>query len=464
MSESSRKGTILLVDDEPIMLDVLQKILRNEGLESIVAHHGEEAVEILGQRAIDVVVSDIQMPYLSGLELLTHIKREFPLIEVIMMTAHATVADAVRAVKLGAYDFLTKPFENIDHVAITVNKALEHRRLVDRNRYLESQLEVKEGFEDIIGKSQKMKAVFDLISSVSYSTSSVLIQGESGTGKELVARALHYRSPRKDKPFVVLNCSALTETLLESELFGHSKGSFTGAIADKKGLFEAAHSGSIFLDEIGDMPAPTQVKLLRVLQEGEIKRVGSNEVRRVDVRTIAATHVDLVQAKSIGRFREDLYYRLNVITIYLPSLRERRDDIPLLAYHFLKKYNKRMGKQVASFSPEALNALQRYSWPGNVRELENAIERAVVLQSGPTISLAELPPPLLGELPRPQAQGRSRSFDLPYKEAKAQVVSEFEEQYVRYLMEKSNQNVTQAARLAGLDRSNFRRIIRKLGE
>jgi transcriptional regulator with GAF, ATPase, and Fis domain len=299
------------------------------------------------------------------------------------------------------------------------------------------------------------------VDTVSHSTATVLIEGESGTGKELVARAIHYRSARKDKPFVAVNCSALTETLLESELFGHVRGSFTGAVANKKGLFEAADGGTLFLDEIGDIPAATQVRLLRVLQEGEVKRVGCNESVRVDVRVIAATHVDLARAKAEGRFREDLFYRLNVIPLGLPPLRERPEDVPLLAMHFLERYARKTGKQMAGVSAEAMELLTLHRWPGNVRELENTIERAVVLTSHETLEASDLPP-ALREARRGAGDVETVSLaHLPYCEAKKLAVRAFERRYLSALLQKNRDNVSSAARDAGLDRSNFRRLLKQ---
>jgi DNA-binding NtrC family response regulator len=401
------------------------------------------------------------MPHLSGMDLLKAIKAERPDVEVIMMTAYATVETAVEAVKAGAYDYLTKPFENIDDLSLTVGKAAERKALKDRTRALEEALTVRSQFEDLIGQSSQMRAVFKLVETVSHSTATVLIQGESGTGKELVARAIHYRSPRKDKPFVAVNCSALTETLLESELFGHMKGAFTGATNNKKGLFEAADGGTIFLDEIGDVPPATQVRLLRVLQEGEVKRVGANDPVKVDVRVIAATHVDLNRAKSEGKFREDLFYRLNVITIDLPPLRDRPEDVPLLAHHFLKMYAAKLAKKVTGFTPRAMEALTVNRWTGNVRELENVIERAVVLTSNEVLDVEDLPP---GFQESPQAGSPVEVFSLahlPYAQAKRLAMRAFERRYLTALLEKNNNNVSSAARAAGVDRSNFRRLLKQ---
>jgi two-component system response regulator HydG len=305
-----------------------------------------------------------------------------------------------------------------------------------------------------------MQAVFRLIEGVAYSSATVLIHGESGTGKELAARALHYKSPRADKPFVAVNCSALTETLLESELFGHVRGSFTGAVANKKGLFEAADGGTLFLDEIGDIPPSTQVRLLRALQEGEIKRVGSNDTIKVDVRVIAATNRDLVKAMQEGRFREDLYYRLNVISVQLPPLRERPEDIPLLVQHFLKKYGAKTGKELTRCEPAAMEALTTHRWNGNVRELENVIERAVVLAQGTTLTPADLPPNFGGE--RAGAEVASSTLaHLPYAQAKKLALRAFERRYLTSVLQRSNGNISLAARQAGVDRSNFRRLLKQ---
>ena len=377
------------------------------------------------------------------------------------MTAFATVETAVEAVKAGAYHYLTKPFENIDDVSLAVAKAAERKALRSHARVLEEALTTRSQFEELIGQSPQMRAIFKLVETVSNSTATVLIQGESGTGKELVARALHYRSPRRDRPFVAVNCSALTETLLESELFGHMKGAFTGAISNKKGLFEAADGGTLFLDEIGDIPASTQVRLLRVLQEGEVKRVGSNENIKVDVRIIAASNIDLAKATSESHFREDLFYRLNVIPLALPPLRERPGDVPLLAAHFLQRYAAKGAKRITGFTREALEVLTMARWTGNVRELENAIERAVVLAPGEVIDVEDLPPGLRNSEAAPADMEIVSLSHLPYSEAKRLAVRAFERRYLSTLMEKHTNNVSSAARAAGLDRSNFRRLLKQ---
>jgi transcriptional regulator with PAS, ATPase and Fis domain len=333
--------------------------------------------------------------------------------------------------------------------------------LRDRTRQLEAALTTRNPLERLIGQSAKMGAVFKLVQTVAHSSATVLLQGESGTGKELVARAIHFRSPRRERPFIAVNCSALTETLLESELFGHVKGAFTGATRDKKGLFEAADGGTLLLDEVGDISPAMQVRLLRVLQEGEVRRVGDTGSVKVDVRVIAASNVDLARAKEAGRLREDLYYRLNVITVHLPPLRDRPEDIPLLAQHFLRQYSARQGKAVSGFSPTALEALTCHRWMGNVRELENAIERAVVLTANPQVELEDLPPQVRESV---QGGGEVELYSLahlPYAEAKKLAMRTFERRYLSELLERHDHNVASAARSAGVDRSNFRRLLKQ---
>ncbi|MCB9728929.1 MAG: sigma-54-dependent Fis family transcriptional regulator, partial [Deltaproteobacteria bacterium] len=377
-----------------------------------------------------------------------------------MMTAHATIQTAVDAMRKGAYDFLTKPFEPPEALVHAVVRASERKRLLDRNRFLEKRLGLEDDYYGIVGSAPSMRRLFALIEAVRHASSSVLIRGESGTGKELVARALHHGSPRRQRAFVAVNCSALPDALLESELFGHARGAFTGADRPHEGLFEAADGGTLLLDEIGDMPLALQAKLLRVLQEGEVRRIGESQPRKVDVRIVAATHVDLARAVADGRFREDLYYRLDVISLTMPPLRERREDIPQLAWHFLRRQAARQKRRIEGFSDEALARLTAYGWPGNVRELENAIERAVVLSRTPTIEAEALPDtlrqgggagePVLGQVSA-----------LPFQAAKNQAIEAFEARYVREALERTGGNVSEAARLAGLDRSNFRRLARR---
>ena len=457
----NRPVKVLVVDDDRIVLRAVSEILQREGYQVVAIDDAVEGLAASKDPAIDVAVLDIKMPNLSGLDLLKAVKQSRPDVEVIMMTAFGTVETAVAAVKAGAYDYLTKPFENIDDLSLTVGKAAERKALKDRTRVLEEQLTARDQFEELIGQSPQMRAIFKMVETVSYSSATILIQGESGTGKELVARAIHYRSPRKDRPFVAVNCSALTDTLLESELFGHVKGAFTGAVGNKKGLFEAADGGTIFLDEIGDVPPATQVRLLRVLQEGEVKRVGANESIKVDVRVIAASNIDLSKAKDQGKFREDLFYRLNVIAVHLPPLRDRPEDIPLLAHHFLKMYATKVGKKVNGITQAAMEALARNRWVGNVRELENVIERAVVLTSKEVMDVDDLPP---GFHDAPKGGGEVEVFSLahlPYAQAKRLAMRAFERRYLSALLEKSGNNVSSAARAAGVDRSNFRRLLKQ---
>ena len=456
-----KRAKVLVVEDDRIVLKAVTQILQREGHQVLAIDDAVEGLAASQDPTVDVALLDIKMPNLSGMDLLRAIKKQRPDVEVVMMTAFATVETAVEAVKAGAYDYLTKPFENIDEVSITVAKAAERKALMNRTRVLEEALTTRNMFENLIGQSAQMRSVFKLVETVSQSSATVLIQGESGTGKELVAKAIHYRSPRKDKPFVAVNCSALTDTLLESELFGHVKGAFTGATTSKKGLFEAADGGTLFLDEIGDVPLSTQVRLLRVLQEGEVKRVGANESIKVDVRVITATNVDLVQAKEKGKFREDLFYRLNVITIDLPPLRDRPEDVPLLAMHFLSVYAGKLNKKITGITPRAMEALTAHRWVGNVRELENVIERAAVLTANEVLDMEDLPP---GFREAPKGGGDVEVFSLahlPYAQAKRLAMRAFERRYLSALLEKNSYNVSSAARAAGVDRSNFRRLLKQ---
>jgi two-component system response regulator HydG len=470
MSENAdpKPVRVLIVDDEPTLLRALESLLKKKGYDVVGLDSPITATQKLAAEDFDVALLDIKMPQLSGLELLNAVKHRRPEIEVIMMTGHATVETALQAVKSGAYDYLTKPFDDVELVARSVAKAAERKALWDRNKQLENQLREREGLppDGLVGAAPPIREVQRMIDAVAYSTTTVLITGESGTGKELVARALHGRSPRKNQPFVALNCGALTETLLESELFGHVKGAFTGAQRDQKGLFDAADGGTIFLDEIGDIPLSTQVRLLRVLQESEIKRVGSADSVKVDVRVLAATHRDLPKLVKAGKFREDLFYRLNVINIPLPSLRERSEDVPLLAHHFLRRYSDRLSKRVKTLTPEAVELLCGYRWPGNVRELENAIERAVVLCRGDSVTPADLPPAVTGRTAplvreAPAAGDEQQWLALSYAAAKEQALRRFEKSYVDALMRACDNNISAAARKAGMDRSNFKRVLRK---
>lgn len=385
------KSRILVVDDETSIREFMEIFLKKEGYDVTLAEDGAKAKEILAKRTFEMVISDLQMPNLTGMELLKHAREAYPETVFVMMTAFGTLENAVEAMKVGAYDYLTKPCK-IDEVRLVIQNALRTRHLEVENRVLKKELVKEYSFQNVIGNSAAMHSIFDLIKRVSATPTNVLITGESGTGKEVVAKAIHYNGPLKDRPFITVNCGAIPENLMESEMFGHKKGSFTGAIADKTGLFEAADGGSLFLDEVGELPLTIQVKLLRAIQERMIRRVGATEDVKVDVRIIAATNRNLEEMVAKGTFRQDLYYRLNVINIKTPPLRDRREDIPLLASHFLKKYNDKLNKTVGGISSEAMDILKKYDYPGNVRELENLIERTVALEGGATILPESLPP------------------------------------------------------------------------
>jgi len=380
---------ILFVDDEPALRGVMAERLRDRGYEVVEAENGEKALDLLEQFAFDVVISDLRMPGIDGGLVIESAVGRYPGIVAIVITGYGTIKDAVEAIKRGASDFIAKPFQ-FDELMHVLHKALEQRRLASENAYLRSQLQERYQFGGILGRSRPMQDLFHLLETVAPSSSTILIVGETGTGKEVVARAIHHNSPRRANRFVALNCSAIPETLLEAELFGHVRGAFTGAVGTRQGRLEQAHKGTLFLDEVGTMSAALQVKLLRALQEREFERVGDNQTIKVDVRVIAATNSDLAQLVAAGSFRQDLYYRLNVISIELPALRSRRDDIPLLVKHFLGKFAP--GSPLHA-SQSAMRALMAYDWPGNVRQLENAVERAVALCTGrPEIDVGDLPP------------------------------------------------------------------------
>jgi two-component system, NtrC family, response regulator PilR len=385
------KAKILVVDDEESIREFLEIMLRKEGYEITLAEDGQKAKDLLQKKSFDMIISDLQMPNMTGIELLKYVRQDFPEMLFMMITAFGTTETAVEAMKMGAYDYLTKPFK-IDEVRINISNALRSKNLEFENRSLKKELGKEFSFQNIIGNSPAMHHVFDLIRRVSQAPTNILVTGESGTGKEVIAKAIHYNGPLKDRPFVTINCGAIPENLMESEMFGHKKGSFTGAIADKLGLFEVADGGTLFLDEVGELPLSIQVKLLRALQERVIRRVGSTEDTKVEVRIIAATNRHLEEMVQKGTFRQDLYYRLNVIHIKTPSLRERKEDIPILAHHFLKKYNDKLHKNISSISTEAMENLKKYDYPGNVRELENMIERTVALEGGATVLPESLPP------------------------------------------------------------------------
>jgi len=442
-----KKAKILVVDDEAIVRESLRDWLSDVGHQVLTAENGPQALEIIEREKPSIAIVDLVMPGMDGIELLKRARDISPHIEVIIITAFGSIPTAITAMREGAYDYLEKPFCP-ERAELLIDKLVEHQRLLDENISLHQKLEERYRFENIIAKSPKMQQVIEVIKVVAKSNATVLITGETGTGKELVARAIHSQSHRQGKPFVAVSCAALPESLLESELFGHEKGAFTGAHAQRKGKFEVANRGSLFLDEIGEMSANIQVHLLRVLEEKEFTRVGGNELIKVDVRVISATNKDIKKAVANGEFREDLYYRLNVVTIELPPLQERKEDIPLLARHFLKKFAVENQKEITDFSPGAIDFLLKYEWPGNIRELENAIERAVILAKDSYIDVADLPQENL--LLTPSAPpGRS--------------LGEIEKNHILNILNETGGNYSETARILGISRMTLYNKIRAHG-
>lgn len=451
---------ILIVDDERSMRDVLSIMLKRAGYQVTVAEDGEEAIAQIGKEIFDLVITDLKMPKAGGIEVLKAVKEISPETVVLLITAFASTESAVEAMKRGAYDYLTKPFQ-VDEVQLIVRNALEKRRLSTENALLKREIASRSSLTQIIGQSEVMQKVLADIKKVADAKSNVLIYGESGTGKELVARAIHYNSSRSRMPFVTVNCSALPETLLESELFGHMKGAFTGAIANKAGLFEVANGGSIFLDEIGETTPAIQVKLLRVIQEREFRRVGGTRDIKVDVRVIAATNRDLRKAVAEGSFREDLYYRLDVIPIHLPPLRMRTGDIPLLAQHFLEQFARANGKPVPSLTPDAMRLLVAHEWKGNVRELENLIERVVAFSTGEIIEEADLQGWLHRRTP-PSPPTQTYPTDLPPEGLDLEgFINTIEKDLLLKALERSKWVKKKAARLLQLNTRSFRYRLEK---
>ncbi len=393
ISSPPKDTRILVVDDEAAQCRLLAETLQREGYPAQAVTDPQEALALLKRDHFDIIITDQRMPTMSGIDCIQAARRIDPDITAIIVTAYATIETAVKAMKLGAFDFLTKPID-VEHLLVLLSKAEEQRQLIRENRLLREQIQERQALPGIIGQSPAMQEVFSIIQRVAPTTATVLIRGESGTGKELIAKALHFHSPRRDRPFIAVHCAALPETLLESELFGHEKGAFTGAVRARDGKFQAAHGGTLFLDEIGELSPSVQVKLLRFLQERTFERVGSNRSQQVDVRLVAATHRDLEQAIKNGAFREDLYYRLNVVSLRVPPLRERRQDLAALIDHFLSHYTQANHRDIQGYSRECYDALLRYDFPGNVRELENIVENAVVLSRGTHLSVADLPPAL----------------------------------------------------------------------
>jgi len=449
-------ASILVIDDEEVMRDVLGTLLAQAGYRVTVAENGAQGLSAAKKQSFDAAVVDVMMPDMGGLEVLEELKKHDADLVVLMITAFASVETALLAMKKGAFDYVTKPFKHQEVLHI-LNNGLNQRRLQDENRELRGALRDQARFTEIVGKSPRMQQVFGLITQAAPSRSTILVVGESGTGKELVAKAVHVNSPRADKPFIVVNSGSLPHDLLESNLFGHVKGAFTGAVYAKKGLFELADKGTLFFDEIGNIPLETQAKLLRVLQDREFMRLGGVDVIKVDVRIVAATNVDLRRAVEEGRFREDLFYRLNVIAVQLPPLRQRKEDVPALVTHFVEKYSKENDKPVAGVTPEALQALMDYDWPGNVRELENVIERGVVLTTSTAIG-RDLIPDHVRTAP---------SFHVPHLAVPPEgislrdVIANFERRLIESTLESTGGVQKEAARLLGLKPTTLNEMIKR---
>jgi DNA-binding NtrC family response regulator len=454
------KNTILVIDDEPAILKVMEANLKREGYGVHTAENAVAALEKLQVESFDTIIVDYLMPELTGLDLIEKIKRLKIDVPVIVVTAHGTIEQAVKAMKMGAANYLTKPV-NYDELLSVVKNAVDQHTLKEEVKRLRREVTSRYSFDQIIGKNEKMEAIFSLVGDVAETDATVLIRGETGTGKELIARAVHFNSPRKNREFLRVNCAALSETLLESELFGHEKGAFTGAIKTRIGRFEQADGGTLFFDEIGDIPLSTQAKLLRVLQGKEFERVGGNKTIKVDVRIISATNKPLEKAVAAGEFREDLFYRLNVIPIELPPLRERLDDVPLLVFHFLKLHAKRFNKNISDISPEAISMLMDHDWPGNVRQVENVMERSVILEKTGQITADTVSKCISA----PQKAG-FRYFvneNIPLKTLKEQLIGKFEQEYIIRLLQKYEGNITVAAQKSGLHYKNFCEKMKKYG-
>jgi len=454
-------GRILIVDDEEIVIRSCLRILAAENYEVDTSNDGLDALGKIHEKNYDVLILDIKMPKMDGMEVLQRVKEARPDIDVIMITGLHDIETAVQAMKMGAFDYLPKPFEP-DEFQMVVERAFERRRLMQENISLKSEVSAKYRFDNIIGASPPMQNVFRLIARCAPTNSTVMLRGESGTGKELIARAIHYNSLRKDKVFVTVDCTSLSENLLESELFGHVRGSFTGAVSDKKGLFQMADGGTLFLDEIGNISLSTQAKLLRFIEEREFKSVGDTRTRSVNIRLITATNKDLETMVADGTFRDDLYYRINIFPIEIPPLRERRDDIPALAFHFLNQFSKEMEQKVSEFSAGAMNLMMNHDWPGNVRELENVVHRAVILandeviRQGHLVNLIDMLPHISLDVPR-----TSEELKQIKKIARQKSVENVEKHFVLSALKRNDWNVTRSAEQTGMQRSNFQALMAK---
>jgi DNA-binding NtrC family response regulator len=455
------KARILIVDDEEIVLRSCARILAGDSYEVETTLDPCEALRRVDENGYDILVLDIMMPDIDGLQVLQHVKERHPDLDVIMMTGLSQIQTAVQAMKLGAFDYLPKPFDP-DELRLAVERALERQRLLRENRELKTEAGSRYRFENMIGGSPQMQSVYRLIAKCAPTNCTVLVTGESGTGKEMVARAIHYNSLRKDQPFVAVDCNTLSENLLESELFGHVRGAFTGAVANKRGVFEMANNGTLFLDELGNIPLATQAKLLRVIQEHEYKAVGDTRTQVTNVRLLAATNCDLKAMVAEGTFREDLFYRINVFPIQVPPLRERRDDIPALAFHFLKEFSDELGRPVPKISEGAMSLLVNHPWPGNVRELQNAIHRAVILASDDTIRQAHLAS-ILDTAPRSELDIPRTSEELKRvkKIAREKSVEDIEKLFVHETLKRNVWNVTRSAEAVGMQRANFQALMKK---
>jgi len=446
---------ILIIDDEKSILDLLSVVFKKEGYRVRATLSAKKALELLNKEEFGLILTDIKLPEMSGFEILKRVRESKPDIAVVMITAYGNVKQAVEALKAGAFDYVVKPFD-VDELKIIVAKALEKKRLQEENILLRKELKEKHSFETVIGKSKKIKQIYSMIEKIAGTDSTILVTGESGTGKELAARAIHSLSPRQENRFVSINCGALPENLLESELFGHVKGAFTGAVADKLGMFEVAQRGTLFLDEVGEMAPWTQVKLLRTLQDKKIRRVGGTEEAVIDVRIIAATNQDLKKKISEGKFREDLFYRLNVISFEMPPLRERKEDVPLFVNHFLKKYSMEIGKSMKRIAPDVMKLFESYPWPGNIRELENVIERTVAIEDRETITLDSLPDELL-------TARKKEETDLLFQKnfCLTSFLDEAAQSYIKQARLLSGGNLKKTASLLGISYRNLRYLIDK---
>ena len=451
------KKKILVVEDDEYVLGSIKSVLDDEGYRVSTASNGLEALSFYRKEPFDLIISDLKMPQMDGFELLKQLKLEYPEVFLIMMTAFGSVRTAVEAMKIGAYDYLTKPV-SAEEMRLVVQRVFEKQNLIIENMALRKELEERFSFHNIIGKSHKMQHIYDLILQVANTDATVLITGDTGTGKELIAHAIHHNSSRKDSPFVVINCSALPESLLETELFGHEEGAFTGATKQRTGKFEYANKGTVFFDEMGNLPLSMQTKLLRLLQEKSFERIGGNQTIKVDVRVIAATNRDLNKLSEEGSFREDLYYRLNVIPIKLPPLNERREDIPLLVTHFVEKYNKTFKKDIKSVSQNALNIMMSYHWPGNVRELENLVERAMIMAKSHIINEVDI----LIHNQKQRMEGLKEMFDGRITDnSLEEFLAHCEKTYITKLLKQHKGRIYSSAKISGIDAKTLYRKMKK---